>query len=492
MFWAALALALVIPASPGAQVRDASRRVQAQATIAAPDDPGFHYTEFVRAEITSHAARFVRDTFVGDPFNEHSPGTRINFRSDATRIEAFFRYRTNCGLDLCWQFAVDVDGVLRPSPIGSSAVGVGSTRVFRQAAPQAHDFSLILPYASDVDFLGLSLTGGSGQLLTPPPSRPLIRYAAFGDSITQGLDASTIASTYPYLVGVARGWSVINLGFASHTVRAADGVPLGMVPADVITLAIGTNDYGLAAPTPEAVFKSEFEGLLDDLRVLQPSTPVVCITPTWRSNEEVPNTEGLVLDDYRRVLREVVAERSPPDANLYLIEGRDLVPPGPTYFAEGLHPNDAGFALYAANLARFNLIRDAGFEDTGALWDSTGDAAISAAAPHGGAFALRLGPGSGTRSEVVYGITAGRSYELTVWSTATVVSDPGTIGIDFLDASDQFIDSEQLIVSAGAYQEDTLAFTAPAGTVRAEVWVHKDAGTGVYDVDDFELLLDLP
>ena len=39
------------------------------------------------------------------------------------------------------------------------------------------------------------------------------------------------------------------------------------------------------------------------------------------------------------------------DSNVHLIDGLALVPNGPQYFVDGVHPNDAGFALYAANLA---------------------------------------------------------------------------------------------------------------------------------------------
>jgi lysophospholipase L1-like esterase len=38
------------------------------------------------------------------------------------------------------------------------------------------------------------------------------------------------------------------------------------------------------------------------------------------------------------------------DPNLYLIEGLDLVPNDPSYFSDGLHPNDAGHAAYATSL----------------------------------------------------------------------------------------------------------------------------------------------
>jgi lysophospholipase L1-like esterase len=39
------------------------------------------------------------------------------------------------------------------------------------------------------------------------------------------------------------------------------------------------------------------------------------------------------------------------DPNLHLIDGLTLVPNQLKYYVDGVHPNDAGFALYATNLA---------------------------------------------------------------------------------------------------------------------------------------------
>ena len=44
-------------------------------------------------------------------------------------------------------------------------------------------------------------------------------------------------------------------------------------------------------------------------------------------------------------------QRRASDPNLHLIDGLTLVPNQLQYYLDGIHPNDAGFALYAAALA---------------------------------------------------------------------------------------------------------------------------------------------
>ena len=52
-----------------------------------------------------------------------------------------------------------------------------------------------------------------------------------------------------------------------------------------------------------------------------------------------------------QAITQIVQQRMATDPNLHLVNGLTLVPNQLRYFVDGLHPNDAGFALYATNLA---------------------------------------------------------------------------------------------------------------------------------------------
>jgi lysophospholipase L1-like esterase len=348
----ALPFALLAPsvssavAAPG---RPQGTLAAPQTTLIYPDDLNFSYTEYVHGDITHERARFDRP----GPFNNAwvtAPDTRANFASDAQRIWMFVDYRPDpCNSPGCGHFWLTVDGVVQAEGVGSDTfVGLRRYAIFQQPSATRHDFSLIFPYGSAVDFHGLSLSGGTPGLLSPPPGRPDLLFVAYGDSITQGSSATGIVRTYGDQVARAKDWRIINLGYGGEWVRQSDGSVVGAIDADLYTVAVGINDYNLSLTLSGT--HDRYEAFLDHFRRLQPTAPVYCITPIWGTSEDNPNNQQAVPEDYRQVIRDVVHERMLTDPNLYLIEGLDLVPHDASYFSDGLHPNDAGHAAYAANL----------------------------------------------------------------------------------------------------------------------------------------------
>lgn len=323
--------------------------------LVAPDDATLAYSEYVHATISATRARFERPSVSG--FGTlHSPGTRIGFTTDATRIRMRVDYLQTSPVPGAGRFRLEMDGRLLARRFGSDAdLGAGWYTLIdapsaspspRRTPSATHEYSLILPYASDVDFLGLELDGGA--LASPAPARPPFLYVPYGDSITQGYTASSVANGYPYLVGRLLDWSVIDMGFSGRTVTASDGTAVGVLGGDCVSVAIGVNDY--LGGTTAKVFRERYNGFLSALRDQQPSVPVFVLTPTWVSTEGETNAAGLTVEDYRQEIREIVAARAPTDPNLHLVEGLALVPAGLAYFPDGIHPNDAGFVFYAAGL----------------------------------------------------------------------------------------------------------------------------------------------
>jgi lysophospholipase L1-like esterase len=130
---------------------------------------------------------------------------------------------------------------------------------------------------------------------------------------------------------------------------------LAALDADLVTIAMGFNDF--AHGKPLATFRSDYGQLIDNLRSNElgrgDSTPamVVAITPIRWLGEPATNAIGLTLEQYRGVIGEVIAERA-ADPSIHLVDGVPLVPADRQLYAgDGLHPNDAGFAAYATNLA---------------------------------------------------------------------------------------------------------------------------------------------
>jgi len=313
----------------------------------APGDPILRYAGGARIDFIGARARFDRGVGAPDGFRHDAPGTRICLRTDAVRLE--IRLRGN-GLHVRRDavnsaLAVEVNG----EPAGTACLEAAAgeslvATILAELAPAWRDVAIWMPYGESLDFEGLRVDAAASVHAWPDPALP--RYVAYGDSITQGFRASHVRLTYPALVAAANGWEGVNLGFGSRQATASDGLVVGAAPADLISVLIGFNDH--FHNTPLDRFMAEADGLLRNIRAGQPSTPICLITPLW-SSEPFPTALGLHLEDYRRALREVAARAG--DAALRVIEGPRLIPPDAGLFTDGVHPNDQGFRLMAANLA---------------------------------------------------------------------------------------------------------------------------------------------
>ncbi|HST25597.1 MAG TPA: GDSL-type esterase/lipase family protein [Gaiellaceae bacterium] len=340
----AIGVAAAKPHSAGASSRFASA-----STAVYPDDPGFRYTEYARATVTHTAAVFDRPG-VPNGNGIASPGTRVNFRTDATRISIVVTYTFACNATGCGHFAVERDGRLLPQIFGSDTIaGTATYLIATQPVAAMRSYSVIWPYGTQMVFDGLLLDGGQHRLVSPAPTRPARRWVAYGDSITQGYYATNTTHTYPHQVAERKNWSVVNMGFGGEPTVPTDGTAVGLLNGGIVTVAIGTNDWGQNKAMD--TFVSDYNGLLDAIRSLQPNVPLYCVTPIWTSVEGFPNSQGLTLQNYRQAITNIVQARMTTDPNLHLVDGLTLVPHLLKYFQDGVHPNDAGFALYAQNLA---------------------------------------------------------------------------------------------------------------------------------------------
>lgn len=460
-------------------------------TFISPLDPGLSYSEYVGASIDANAARFDRLIINWDG-NLNSPGTRINFASDATKISVQLDYQSTISTPGAGLFGLEMDGELQALTIGSDTdVGSSYYIVHKAATYQGRrEYSLIFPYGSQVAFQGLRLSGGAPGLLGTTAPRPSTLYAAYGDSITHGFQASSTSAGYPYQVGKLQQERVINMGFIGRKITGSDGTGVAFLGADRITIAIGVNDFiggDILIPTSLADFSFRYDSFIDNVRAVQPTVPIFAITPTWYSQQSVPNSLGLDLDDYRQAIRDVVFQSTVSDPNLYLIEGTVLVPPGPQYFPN-VHPNDAGFGFYALHLGGANLVADSGFELDGYAWTDNGNSEVVTSAPFSGLKALQIGPGAGGREQPAGRVLRGTGYLLSAWSKVGSGGEIGRLGISFFDANDVEVAKQELQVTWTSYQQAALSVSTPAQFAYAKVFCSKDPGASFLLVDDFSLI----
>jgi lysophospholipase L1-like esterase len=184
-----------------------------------------------------------------------------------------------------------------------------------------------------------------GGSLEAAPSRP--RWIAYGDSITEGWVASGPAFGWPAIAARQYGLDVINLGYAgSCRGEIASAEQIAALPADVISLAYGTNCW-TRTPHSRTLFRTGLHAFLEIIRQTHPVTPIVVASPIIRPDaESTPNRLGATLADLREEVEDLITVLHDAGAsNLHLVRGLPLL--SGHQLPDGVHPGDDGHRILA-------------------------------------------------------------------------------------------------------------------------------------------------
>src|SRR5262245_42840279 len=196
--------------------------------------------------------------------------------------------------------------------------------------------------------------GALEQRATSSGSLANRRIMVIGDSIQAGTGLRHADNQASWRL--QRSGGVVVHNFASPGATMADTFFPGMTHAtsavDLLSgffglygviINLGTNDWNQPLITIES-FSSAYGAFLDSI---PPGIRVACMSPTWSTSEVVLNTHGNTRDDFRAATRAVCAAHGAA-----YLEGKDAIPNDPTYFVDGVHPNDRGHKAMAAFLLR--------------------------------------------------------------------------------------------------------------------------------------------
>lgn len=266
-------------------------------------------------------------------------GVHVRFRSDTDALRLALRYGRQARALYRGVLVVDGGEEHAWGPEAQQTDWRGE--IFSGAGRREREFELWLPHLCEVQLVALELTGGASFSLAPRSSR---RWLALGDSITQGM-----TSTLPTRCHVARVARSLNLAVRNFGVGGerlvpvlADGLPPW--PFAVATVAYGTND--LASGVPLERWRANAVRLAQALNAVAPSAPLLFLTPIPWVGRTTPNAAGLYLQDYREALAAAVCGLR----NVQVLDGAALIDERADLFVDGVHPNDAGFAMYAERL----------------------------------------------------------------------------------------------------------------------------------------------
>ncbi len=213
---------------------------------------------------------------------------------------------------------------------------------FTFSLPQGeHRITLCLPWRCITTLQNITLDDGAFLL----PTERGIRILALGDSITQGSVSLHPSQTYVGRMATDLHAEVLNQGMGGYQFlkESLNGAPDWQ--PDLITLAYGTNDFSIIHKKED--FIRQVTEYMERLTALYPDTPILGITPIYRG--DLPTETLMEGKDYTFMealdaLRQIYAAYP----NVTVLDGLSFFPRHPDFFVpDYLHPNDAGFILYA-------------------------------------------------------------------------------------------------------------------------------------------------
>lgn len=258
-----------------------------------------------------------------------------------------------------------INGARQPA-FAFTANGADTFTLTLGAAGTTREVEIISGLESDVsgvkgtyiDSVTYADDGSTFAVSAPVTSNRVLFY---GDSISVG-DYSSDPGFESYVAilrntygvrAMLEGWGVRSL----HTdavdapARAAFASRVAGYNAQVMWLAIGTNDYGLSRWTATN-FGTAYAATLDAIHTAAPGLRIICQTPLVRTSE-VANGFGDVLQDYRDQINTVCLAR--PWTRL--VDGTEIMTTAS--LQDGVHPTEAGHVLYAAYIAGRVRVRTA-------------------------------------------------------------------------------------------------------------------------------------
>ena len=204
-----------------------------------------------------------------------------------------------------------------------------------------------------------------------------------GDSITQGVGASTYKNCYVSLVGEKLNCEVVNYGVSGTRIGRQEYITHNSTiwnydfrlraqimdeQADKVFVFGGTNDYGhgrlilgnIADKTPNT-FCSELRLLIEDLLIKYGKEKLCFILPIHRFDEhgvqckgEQGDEYGAPLVEYVESMRLIIKEYGIDILDLYENGiSKPLVNTGDEYTVDGVHPNDKGHRLIAERICEY-------------------------------------------------------------------------------------------------------------------------------------------
>lgn len=279
------------------------------------------------------------DRYAGIPrccYPYTSSGVRMEFITGEPEISFGYAFGTVWLFNGQPTFEIYENGVLRQITDGIADRAPHEIR-YKRRMKEPSEISVYLPVDAETKISEIRIGSYS-----PAPSGEK-KMLLLGDSISQGLMVRFSSLCYAALIERHYHLDLLNqsVGGDIYDETALDEA-LPFDP-DSILVALGTNDiyflgdYNAIAANIEAYCKK--------IRAVWPDKKVTAVTPPYQLGIEGNKPLYELLG---RVTEKIFAESAV--CGFDAVDGFDLVPHDPAFFADQAHPNDLGFSQYAFNL----------------------------------------------------------------------------------------------------------------------------------------------
>ena len=199
-----------------------------------------------------------------------------------------------------------------------------------------------LPWSCSSDIIEISIDDGA----TVIPIKKALKMICFGDSITQGYDATSTSNSYASKISVNFNAETRNKGIGGEIFRPELAKLADDFEPDIITVAYGTNDW--ATEVSRKDFIDRMNEFFEALAQNYPNAKIFALSPIWRADWQDEHIFGDFLD-----IKEELLKMSKKHSSVTVIDGFNFVPKECELFSDKyLHPNDEGFSHYADRLIK--------------------------------------------------------------------------------------------------------------------------------------------
>lgn len=206
------------------------------------------------------------------------------------------------------------------------------------------EFRLYFPYANSFTYLGLKTPSDSLEGVSY--KRPNEFYLAFGDSITQGYQASHVLKCYASQVSQKLTLPLYSMGFGSRMIIPSDPLCESIPKPAVISVLIGINN--VLNGTTLSDFKELVELYYKNLKSRFPEIPIIWLVPFLESSflgfDPEKKTGSIALElvkSYQDYLFEWFPSQNDPKLKIIdsrIIQRKELLP-------DCIHPTDEGHEI---------------------------------------------------------------------------------------------------------------------------------------------------